>query len=82
MVLALAALFTAAAVFVVVAHNSLIRYNYPRYHEGMGNAMPVDVYLGRREQIFKRREEQKQGTIFQGFRYNLGQPLGEPGSQV
>jgi putative transposase len=31
--------------------------NYRRYHEGFGNAEHVDVNLGRREQIFKRREE-------------------------
>lgn len=28
------------------------------------------------------REEQKQETIYQRFRYNLGQPLTEPGSEL
>ena len=52
-------------------------YNYRRYHEGIGNVSPADVYYGRREAILKRREVQKQATIYQRFRYNLGQPLGE-----
>ena len=30
----------------------------------------------------RRREVQKQETIYQRFRYNLAQPLGEPGSEL
>ena len=41
------------------------------------NLTPSDVFFGRREEILKRREEQKQATIYRRFRYNLGQPLGE-----
>ncbi len=52
-------------------------YNYRRYHEGIKNVTPADVYFGRRQEILKRREEQKQATIYRRFRYNLGQPLGE-----
>ncbi len=52
-------------------------YNYRRYHEGIKNVTPADVYFGRQEEILKRREEQKQATIYRRFRYNLGQPLGE-----
>lgn len=57
-------------------------YNHRRYHEGIGNVTPADVYYGRREQILRRREEQKRQTLYQRFQYNLGQkPIritGEP----
>jgi hypothetical protein len=43
---------------------------------------PADVYYGRREEIFRRREVQKQQTIYQRFQYNLAQPLGGPGSEL
>jgi hypothetical protein len=32
---------------------------------------PADVYYGRREQILRRREEEKQRTIDERLRYNL-----------
>jgi hypothetical protein len=38
-------------------------YNQTRYHEGIDNVAPADVYYGRREEILRRREEQKQLTI-------------------
>jgi putative transposase len=48
-------------------------YKYRRYHEGIGNVTPADVYYGRREEILKRRKEQKQATLKRRFQYNLGQ---------
>ncbi len=45
-------------------------YNHRRYHEGIGNVAPADVYYGRREAILKQREEQKRVTLEERFRYN------------
>jgi putative transposase len=61
-------------------------YNYYRYHEGIGNVTPADVYYGRREEILQRRKEQKQATLDRRFQYNLGQApnqtRGELGSEL
>jgi transposase InsO family protein len=61
-------------------------YNYRRYHEGIGNVTPADVYYGRREEIPKRRKAQKQATLDRRFQYNLGpatdQSWGELGSEL
>jgi RNA-directed DNA polymerase len=52
--------------------NFIEYYNHRRYHEALGNVTPADVYYGRREEILGRREEQKQRTIQERLRYNLG----------
>jgi transposase InsO family protein len=61
-------------------------YKYRRYHEGVGNVTPADVYFGRREEILKRRKEQKQATLERRFQYNLdparNQTPGELGTEL
>jgi transposase InsO family protein len=61
-------------------------YNHRRYHEGIGNVAPADVYYARREEILRRREEQKELTIQARLRYNLGcaeqQPEGDSALEV
>jgi hypothetical protein len=48
-------------------------YNQRWDHEGFGNVAPADVYYGRREEILKRREEQKRQTVSDRFEYNHAQ---------
>ena len=48
-------------------------YNQRRYHEGIGNVTPADVYYGRREAILKRREEQERQILYERFEYNRAQ---------
>jgi hypothetical protein len=42
------------------------------YHEAIGDVTPAAVYDRRREEISRRRAEQKQRTIEQRLRYNRG----------
>ena len=38
-------------------------YNYRRYHEGLGDVTPYDVYIGRHVEIMQRRKEAKSRTL-------------------
>jgi len=45
-------------------------YNYRRYHEGLGNVTPYDVYTGRHIEIIQRRKEVKSKTLQARRDYN------------
>jgi len=45
-------------------------YNSTRYHEGIGNVTPDDVYYGRRKTIQQTRTELKQKSILERKKYN------------
>ena len=45
-------------------------YNYQRYHEGLGNVTPYDVYTGRYLEIIQRRKEVKSKTLAARRDYN------------
>ena len=45
-------------------------YNYRRYHEGLGNVTPCDVYTGKHLEIIQRRKEAKSRTLHLRRDYN------------
>jgi len=45
-------------------------YNYRRYHEGLGNVTPYDVYTGKHHEIIQRRKEVKSRTLAERRDYN------------
>jgi transposase InsO family protein len=45
-------------------------YNYQRYHEGLGNVTPWDVYSGKRDEILRARKEAKTRTLESRRGYN------------
>jgi transposase InsO family protein len=45
-------------------------YNYQRYHEGLGNVVPYDVYTGKHHEITQRRKEVKRRTLEERRDYN------------
>lgn len=45
-------------------------YNNRRYHEGIGNVTPADVYYGRREEIRERSKEITKRTLPQRRDYH------------
>jgi putative transposase len=46
-------------------------YNDRRYHEALGNVTPVDMYIGRQQEILSRRERIKRETLARRKRENL-----------
>jgi tRNA G37 N-methylase TrmD len=45
-------------------------YNYRRYHEGLGDVTPHDVYSGKHFEIIQRRKEAKSRTLQARKDYN------------
>ena len=57
-------------------------YNAYRYHEGIGNVTPDDVYYGRREKILTKRTELKTKTILERKNGNSKMIVSEPKSSL
>jgi putative transposase len=57
-------------------------YNYRRYHEGIGNVTPADLYYGRRDEIVERRKEVSKRTLQQRRYYHRVSRERESGRSV
>jgi len=55
-------------------------YNYRRYHEGLGNVTPHDIYTGRHLEIIRKRKEAKSRTL--GERKDYNKAVREQGSDL
>jgi hypothetical protein len=45
-------------------------YNYRRYHEGLRDVTPYDVYTGKHLEIIQKRKEAKNRTLAERKNYN------------
>ena len=58
-------------VYFIEAIRAFIEYyNYWRYHEGLGNVTPYDMYTGKHLEIIQRRKEAKSRTLQVRKNYN------------
>jgi hypothetical protein len=52
------------------AIKAFIDYNYQRYHEGLGDITPYDVYTNRHLEVIRRRKKVKSRTLQARRNYN------------